>query len=187
MKYERILKEKGITLVSLVVTIIILLILAGISIAQLTGSGLFESAKQAEQKSKEAQEKEEGILEDYENKIAGYIDGTRDGIKTQVLWTNPNDSTQSFEAQTITLSSADYDYFDVIYRYYSTEAEFYVKKVYKGYSFSLDAGSGYSNVYTKRTVTYIDDVTLKFNSGFHGSSSAYNLCCIPEKIIGYKL
>ena len=44
--------KKGITLVALVVTIIILLILAGISIATLTGSGLFEKARLAEQKSK---------------------------------------------------------------------------------------------------------------------------------------
>ena len=38
---------KGITLVALVVTIIILLILAGVAIATLTQTGLFESAKQA--------------------------------------------------------------------------------------------------------------------------------------------
>jgi len=69
--------KKGITLVALVITVIILLILAGISISQLSGSGLFENAKLAEQKSKEAQEKEEGILADYANKINGYVDGTR--------------------------------------------------------------------------------------------------------------
>ena len=38
---------KGITLISLVITIIILLILAGISISSFTGSGLFEKAKEA--------------------------------------------------------------------------------------------------------------------------------------------
>ena len=43
-------KNKGITLVALVITIIILLILAGISIAQLTGNGLFENAKLAKEK-----------------------------------------------------------------------------------------------------------------------------------------
>ena len=35
-------KNEGITLVALVITIIILLILAGITIAQLTGNGLLE-------------------------------------------------------------------------------------------------------------------------------------------------
>ncbi len=37
-------KDTGITLVALVITIIILLILAGISISSLTGSGLFGKA-----------------------------------------------------------------------------------------------------------------------------------------------
>ena len=48
-------KQNGITLVALVITIVILLILAGISISALTQTGLFGKAKQAEQKSKEAQ------------------------------------------------------------------------------------------------------------------------------------
>ena len=62
------------------ITIIILLILAGITISQLTGSGLFENAKLAEQKSKNAQEKEEGILSDYDNKIGKYVDASRDTV-----------------------------------------------------------------------------------------------------------
>ena len=45
---------------------------------ELTGSGLFENAKLPEQKSKEAQEKEDETLDDYENKIGQYVDGTRD-------------------------------------------------------------------------------------------------------------
>lgn len=62
--------KKGITLVALIVTIIILLILAGVSIETLTNSGLFEKAKIAKEKSKETQEKEEQILIDYENRIS---------------------------------------------------------------------------------------------------------------------
>ena len=46
--------SKGITLVALVITIIILLILAGISISALTNTGLFGKAKDAKQKSDEA-------------------------------------------------------------------------------------------------------------------------------------
>ena len=42
------LKEKGITLIALVVTIIILLILAGVTISQIAGNkGLFQRTKQA--------------------------------------------------------------------------------------------------------------------------------------------
>ena len=46
--------SKGITLVALVITIIILLILAGISISALTNTGIFGKAKEAKQKSDEA-------------------------------------------------------------------------------------------------------------------------------------
>ena len=41
------MKNKGITLVALVLTIIILLILAGISIAALTNTGIFGRAQEA--------------------------------------------------------------------------------------------------------------------------------------------
>lgn len=41
------MKNKGITLIALVITIIILLILAGIAISSLTGSGLFNKSKEA--------------------------------------------------------------------------------------------------------------------------------------------
>ena len=54
--------KKGITLIALVITIIILLVLAGISIAALTQTGLFSRAKQAEQNSKMAKAKEEITL-----------------------------------------------------------------------------------------------------------------------------
>ena len=55
----KIINNKGITLVALVITIIILLILAAISIQALTGSGLFGKAKDAEEKTTKAQLKEE--------------------------------------------------------------------------------------------------------------------------------
>ena len=46
--------SKGITLVALVITIVILLILAGISISALTNTGIFQKAKDAKQKSADA-------------------------------------------------------------------------------------------------------------------------------------
>ncbi len=58
-------KTKGITLIALVITIVILLILAGISISALTNQGLFEKAKEAKQKSEDAQKNESAILENY--------------------------------------------------------------------------------------------------------------------------
>lgn len=72
--------SKGITLIALVITIIILLILAGISIATLTNTGLFEKAKEAEQKSKNAQELGNITLADYENKIDSAVNVSRDTV-----------------------------------------------------------------------------------------------------------
>ncbi len=65
------LKEQGITLIALVVTIIILLILAGVTISQIAGSnGLFQRARQAAEKYKNSAEDEQtkiGMTEQYAN------------------------------------------------------------------------------------------------------------------------
>ena len=59
-------KKQGITLIALIITIIILLILAGIGIATLTGdNGLFTRAQQAKEKTQESQEKENETIENY--------------------------------------------------------------------------------------------------------------------------
>ena len=52
-------KEGGITLVALVITIIVLLILAGISIQSITNTGLFANAKRAKEESMKGQLQEE--------------------------------------------------------------------------------------------------------------------------------
>ena len=68
-KKARSLKEKGITLIALVVTIIILLILLGVTISQISGeNGLFQRIRQTVEKYKNASEEEQiqiGILEQY--------------------------------------------------------------------------------------------------------------------------
>lgn len=66
-------RQNGITLVALVITIIILLILAGISIASLSGSGLFNKTKQAEGATTNAQGKENNTLGEYENWVNNYL------------------------------------------------------------------------------------------------------------------
>ena len=64
--------SKGITLIALVITIIILQILAGISISALSQTGLFGKAKEAKQKSTNAQKEENITLGTYENEIDKY-------------------------------------------------------------------------------------------------------------------
>ncbi len=63
-------KEKGITLIALVITIIVLLILAGVSIAMLTGeNGILSQAQNAKNKTEEAQVNEANALTNYEQII----------------------------------------------------------------------------------------------------------------------
>ena len=57
---KRILKKaRGITLITLVITIIILLLLAGISILAISNNGIFKKVKQAKEASIIAEKKEE--------------------------------------------------------------------------------------------------------------------------------
>lgn len=77
-------KQKGITLVALVITIIILLILAGISIASLTQTGLFGKAQQAQKESENAQEEENAILENYLAQINEITGEKSDGPKVKI-------------------------------------------------------------------------------------------------------
>lgn len=65
--------SKGITLVALVITIIILLILAGISISALTNKGIFQKAKEAKQKSDDAALDQNTKLDEYENELDKYL------------------------------------------------------------------------------------------------------------------
>ena len=70
MGKQKLRKNKGITLIALVITIIVLLILAGVSIAMLTGqNGILTQAQKAKTETENAAANEAGILNDYEGKI----------------------------------------------------------------------------------------------------------------------
>ena len=72
------MKEKGITLIALVITIIVLLILAGVSIAMLTGqNGILTQANNAKNETELASAKEKVELA-----VIGAISQTRDGTLT---------------------------------------------------------------------------------------------------------
>ena len=65
--------QNAITLVALVITIIILLILAGISISALTNTGLFKKAKEAKSASKNAEKEQSQTLSEYERELNKYL------------------------------------------------------------------------------------------------------------------
>ncbi len=67
-------KEKGITLIALVITIIILLILAGVTLnTALSDNGLFARAKEASEKYKESEEQEKEAIDDIEKELDDII------------------------------------------------------------------------------------------------------------------
>ena len=73
-------QEKGITLIALVITIIILLILAGITIMYTMGeNSIFKKAQEAKNKTEDAIKNEQEYMNQVDNMINGYINGTGNG------------------------------------------------------------------------------------------------------------
>ena len=66
-------KNNGITLIALVITIIILLILAGISISAITNQRLFKNAKTAQNATEKAEAEQGKTLNEYEDEINKYL------------------------------------------------------------------------------------------------------------------
>ena len=96
--------SKGITLIALVVTIIILIILSGISISMLTGqNGILTRAAEAKEKTEKAQAEEQSTLSELESQMNNYQDDGFDKEKgvnrpqlasgmTRVMFTDPTSS-----------------------------------------------------------------------------------------------
>ena len=120
-KEKNYIQNKGITLVALVITIVILLILAGISISTLTNTGIFQKAKDAKQKSENAQKEEESFLSEYEKEILkqdsnGIWDGNVNkpelmtGMKA-IQFNEPTDTTEGSVKKVDNSNATDwYDY-----------------------------------------------------------------------------
>ena len=114
--FEFIRKKNGITLIALVITIIVLLILAGVSIAMLTGeNGILTQAQKAKNETEEARIEEENRITDYEDYISQYTNGgyvESKGVNAPVLKDNMelvtyNEETGEWEENN---SSSSYDY-----------------------------------------------------------------------------
>ena len=99
-KMSKDIYQKGITLIALVITIIVLLILAGISISMITGEeGILSKTKEATEEFKQAEKGEQAIVNGYLDTTTGqiapipegfyYVGGTvASGV---VISDNPND------------------------------------------------------------------------------------------------
>ena len=79
----KIKQEKGITLIALVVTIVVLLILAGVSVNALFGnSGIIEKAKEAQNKMDKATENDQKEINELTNWLDNQVNGTTGGGTT---------------------------------------------------------------------------------------------------------
>ena len=84
---------KGITLIALIITIIVLLVLAGVTIAMLTGeNGIINKAMQAKNRTEEAKETEEAGLKEIENYLNGK--SVEAGVVVQDLKSIKSDGTE---------------------------------------------------------------------------------------------
>ena len=84
-------RKQGITLIALVITIIILLILAGITISALTNQGLLKNAKEATNRTENAQKEEQELLNQYEDELNNYL--SQNDKKEEKLIDKINDGT----------------------------------------------------------------------------------------------
>ena len=99
-------KQKGITLIALVITIIVLLILAGVTVATLTGdNGLLQKSTSAKQDNEDSKELELIKLSVSAAKVAGK--GT---ITTENL---NNELKSNLNSETDVVESSDYWYYKV--------------------------------------------------------------------------
>ena len=81
--------QKGITLVALIITIVVLMILAAVAISSITNDGIISKAESSKDKYEQEQIKEQDMLEYYEQLLAGTVKYVKD-VQGQVLSTTEN-------------------------------------------------------------------------------------------------
>ena len=124
-----------------------------------------------------------------------YITPDGDIVETnQTLWVNLNPNVQNFLPQTITLSSANYDYFDILYYSYYDKKTIQSMRVYKNHSpINLFTTFDYNGVMYggNRIMTRISDTqyslsTVYCSSFTQGTTNNTNDWIIPIAIYGGK-
>ena len=128
---RKINEKKGITLIALVVTIIVLLLLAGVSISMLTGqNGILTRAADAKKKTGEAENQENERMQEYEDVTDQYVGDSKDGKKLR------DENMFEFDTTTGTILRVKEDYlvdyykyldWDGIYHSYTTGSGFWCK------------------------------------------------------------
>ena len=128
---RKINEKKGITLIALVVTIIVLLLIAGVSISMLTGqNGILTRSADAKRKTGEAENQENERMQEYEDVTDQYVGDSKDGKKLR------DENMFEFDTTTGTILRVKEDYlvdyykyldWDGIYHSYTTGSRFWCK------------------------------------------------------------
>ena len=103
-----------------------------------------------------------------------------------ILWTNSS-PTSTFDTQTVTLSSGNYDFYEIYCAYNNGNANMYVTgyKTIKGKGMVMDNQGYGSGLSVRRKVDYTDATHLLFSTAY-GGANIDNGYLIPIYIIGYK-
>ena len=188
-------KNNGITLVALVVTIIILLILAGVAISALTQTGLFENAKQAKERYEKVGSEENQVLANYSEQINNFnsVVSNRENNNTnnKLLWSgnyetsvnsnekqisggcvlNDNNSIEDYNF--ILIVSATYGDEAIVPNYYSTVFPVDIIKQNYGYPIIDTSTNVYTGVSSRFDIGFINKNTF-YIAWKNGYSSTWN-------------
>lgn len=187
--------EKGITLVALVITIILMLILAGVAISFALGeNGLIKIAKQARNNYINAQEQENILLGEYEGKIKEYAGDEVTDHKEKagkVLYKNEE---ETLGATTINIDGSKFNLFQIVlkktYANTNKDISIFIKKGENqdvGFSFKYNNGSYYCRF--RNVKISLDGTQVIFGNAYQASGSdisaplTYDV--VPMYVIGY--
>lgn len=186
-------ENKGITLVALVITIIIMLILAGVVISFAFGeSGIIKIAKLARNNYINVQEQENILLGEYEAKINEYTGKELVDYKKKVGKVLYKSETKTFGATTVNIDGSNFNLFQIVLKnvQYGGHISVLIKKGESqnvGFTFKHTDG----NYYTRyRNIKISSDGTqVIFGNTYQVMGSAVsapiNNELIPIYVIGY--
>lgn len=193
--------KKGITLVALVITIIIMLILVGIVITLIIGeNGLIAKAQMAGQSYLTAQNQEKQDISKLDNEIGDYLQNSRDTVTMpapKLLWQNPDPTnTNGFAAQTVTLEENNCDIIEIYYWWNIANKCILSQKLIinnKGRLFVASpagSGSGAGTVSSIRDVVFNTNTSVTFEDAGLGHTKQLftkdNSYIVPIYILGYE-
>lgn len=186
-------KETGITLVALVITIIIMLILAGVAISFAFGeNGIIKIAKLARNNYINASEQENIILSDYEAKIKEYTGDESIDYKTKagkVLYKNEE---KTLGATTINIDGSKFKLFQIVSKnvQYGGYISVFIKKGGSqnvGFTFKHTDGKYYTRYRNLKISS--DGTQFIFGNTYQVMGSAVsapiNNELVPVYVIGY--